>query len=138
VFLALYLLDSFGCEEFILLFMIPVCCYKNIEKEKLRIYKENKGKSGIYQFTNKINGKIYIGSSSDLGRRFLEYFRPSVLSRGMVIYKAIIKYGIYNFDYDIIKYTELDNIETVEQFYIDTLKPEYNLSPTAGSNLGYK
>jgi len=51
----------------------------------------------------------------------------------MLIYKAIQKYGISNFEFAIIKYTEQDNIEVIEQYYIDIIKPEYNLSPTAGS-----
>ena len=28
---------------------------------------------GIYKITNKINGKIYIGQSNDIKRRFLEH-----------------------------------------------------------------
>lgn len=56
----------------------------------------------------------------------------------MLIYKAISKYGISNFEFAILEYTEEANIEVIEQSYIDALKPEYNLSPTAGSNYGYK
>jgi hypothetical protein len=34
------------------------------------IVKENKGESGIYMWTNKITGDIYIGQSSNLAVRF--------------------------------------------------------------------
>lgn len=117
----------------------PVLVYSDADLLKKEILWDNIGKAGIYRFTNKVNGKFYIGSSCDLGRRFQEYFRPSVLSRGMLIYKAISKYGISNFEFSILEYTEQDNIEVIEQTYIDALKPEYNLSrPSQGSNYGYK
>ncbi len=132
-----YLVNLF-CSEYWLTLVTPVISYINVEKEKSRIIKENKGKSGIYRWINKLNGKIYVGSSADLGRRFSEYFRPSWWSKNMVVYKAISKYGISNFDFDILEYADKENIEIIEQSYIDELKPDYNLSPTAGSNLGYK
>jgi group I intron endonuclease len=56
----------------------------------------------------------------------------------MLIYKAISKHGLSNFEFEILEYCGPDNIEVREQAYIDLLNPEYNLSPTAGSNLGYK
>lgn len=137
-FTYVFSLDLFYYEEFLFL-VIPTVSYKNVEEEKTQLIKDNKGKSGVYRWTNKINGKIYIGSSSDLGRRLSEYFRPSKLrSSNMRIYNAILKYGISNFLLDIIKYVDQDILEEVEQSYINALKPEYNLSPTAGSNLGYK
>jgi hypothetical protein len=118
--------------------VIPVAVFSDVDKLKKDILWEIIGKAGIYRWTNKLNGKSYIGSSRDLGRRFSEYFRPSVLNKNMLIYKAIQKYGISNFEFAIIKYTEQDNIEVIEQYYIDIIKPEYNLSPTAGSAYGYK
>lgn len=42
---------------------------------KLNILKKNK--SGIYRFTYKTNGNIYIGSSKNLGKRFSNYFNLS-------------------------------------------------------------
>ena len=34
--------------------------YDNADVQKLEVLKENKGKSGIYLWTNKINGKKYV------------------------------------------------------------------------------
>ena len=42
--------------------------YINADVQKLDILKD-KGKSGIYFWVNKINGKTYIGSSKNLGKR---------------------------------------------------------------------
>jgi hypothetical protein len=41
----------------------PEVSYINVDLQKLRIIKDNKKRSGIYRWTNKVNGKIYIGSS---------------------------------------------------------------------------
>lgn len=41
------------------------------------IIKDNKNKSGIYKFTNKLNGNFYIGRESasvNLSRRFINYY----------------------------------------------------------------
>jgi len=39
---------------------------------------------------------------------------------------------------EIIEYCDPENCIPREQFYIDLLKPEYNILPKAGSNLGFK
>jgi excinuclease UvrABC nuclease subunit len=35
---------------------------------------ENKGKAGIYRWTNLINGKTYVGSAADLSKRLAHYY----------------------------------------------------------------
>jgi hypothetical protein len=56
----------------------------------------------------------------------------------MIIYKALLKHGYSLFKLEILEYCDVDNIRDREQYYLDTLKPEYNLLPTAGSSLGFK
>jgi group I intron endonuclease len=58
----------------------------------------------------------------------MEYSRSSVLSRSMLIYKAISKHGLSNFEFEILEYCGSDNIEVREQAFIDLIKPEYNLN----------
>jgi group I intron endonuclease len=89
--------------------------------------------------TNKVNGKSYIGSSVDLGRRFSEYFRASQLKKdNKVINKALLKYGYSNFSFETLEHCDPSVVIQKEQYYIDLFKPEYNVSPTAGSTLGYR
>lgn len=41
---------------------------------KFYIIKEIKGKAGIYRWVNKINGKSYVGSSTNLTSRLYKYY----------------------------------------------------------------
>jgi len=91
-----------------LLAVIPIVVYDNADIQKEFILKENKDKSGIYCWTNKINGKSYVGSSVDLYLRFLKYFNTNELVRhyNMVICRALLKHGYSNFSLTIIEYCE--------------------------------
>ena len=105
------------------------------------ILKENKNKIGIYKWTNKLNNECYVGSSINLWRRFLNYFNLSYLSNvknNLIISRALIKYGYSNFSLEILEYCKLSEAVLREQYYLDLLKPEYNILKTAGSTQGFK
>ncbi len=121
--------------------------------ENKDIIKNYKNKSGVYQLINKITGKTYIGSAFDLARRLLEYLNPNRLIRELkrwesIIYKSLLKYGQLSFDLIILEYIDLSKIDdleqknlllrSLEQKYIDQIKPEYNILQIAGSNRGHK
>nr|QCW06914.1 hypothetical protein [Drechslerella brochopaga] len=141
-YLGNFTLDFFG-HIFIydnLFLFLPVKLYANANIQKSDIIKENKGISGVYMWENKENGYKYIGSSEILSRRFLQYYNTKHLLKNsyMVIYRALLKHGYSNFSLSILEYCEADKCLEKEQYYINLLKPEYNILPTAGSNLGYK
>ena len=113
--------------------------YLNADIDKEKLVKENKNKSGVYQWTNLNSGFKYIGSSVNLGKRFKDYFSYGYLAgKKMIIYRAILKYGYANFKLEILEYCAPEECIKREQYYIDTLKPEYNILKVAGSSLGYK
>jgi group I intron endonuclease len=113
--------------------------YSNPGLQEKQIRKENKGKSGIYRWTNLLHGKSYIGSSVDLSRRLGKYFNFNQLAiSNMVINKALLKHDISNFSLEILEYCEPENAVSREQYYIDLLNPEYNILKIAGSSLGFK
>lgn len=121
----------------------PVVFYKNAERHKLTVLKENKKKSGIYCWKNKINNKLYIGSAMDLTKRLNQYYNhkfliKSLLLANSLIYSSLLKYGYSNFSLEVLEYTELNLLLIKEQYYINLFKPEYNILPVAGSRLGYK
>jgi hypothetical protein len=74
-----------------------------------------KGNVGIYCFTNTINNKKYIGQSINLKARikthYSSYKNPKY--NHLALYKAFLKYGIENFQLEIIEYVEpIDNIKS--------------------------
>jgi len=100
-----------------------------------------KMRSGIYQIENQINGKRYIGSAVNLRTRWQNHL--SALHRGghrnRHLQRAFDKYGESVFLFTVLKYIEdFQMLIEREQYYFDTSKPEYNMSPTAGSLLGYQ
>lgn len=105
------------------------------------IIKNNKNKSGIYKWTNKLTLDTYIGSAVNLSRRFREYtsvnfLLKETLKNKSIIYKAILKYGYDNFNIEVLEYCESNILIEREQYYIDKLKPTYNICKIAGSSLG--
>lgn len=121
--------------------LTPVFVYSDLKSEKTSILTDNKGKPGIYMWTNKVNGKIYIGSSVDLSKRLRNYFNTSYLSDLkdiMIIYKALLAHGFDNFRLDILEHCKPSELINREQYYIDLLKPDYNILKVAGSSLGVK
>ena len=124
--------------------ILPVAIYSSAEYEKTvkTAIKNNINKSGIYRWKNLVNGKSYVGSSVNLSRRFKSYYNRNYLSlssaKTMLICKALLKYGHDNFSLEILEYCDKSVILTREQYYLDTLQPEYNLLNLAGSTKGYK
>ena len=87
--------------------------------------------------------KKYIGSSAVLKRRYNEYSNPEYIARNLKkgnsqILNALIKYGYSKFSFEILEFCDIKNVLVREQYYIDLLKPEYNILLKAGSPLGYK
>jgi group I intron endonuclease len=109
--------------------------YIDVHSLKKKILEENKGKSGIYMFTNKVTKDFYIGQSKNLYNRFLNYFNPSYIRRlkNSIIGRAITKYGYSNFSLTILEYCDKDNLTAREQYYFDTLNPVYNILKVAGA-----
>ena len=84
----------------------------------------------IYQITNNINGKIYIGKTEfSLEKRFKEHCKDAFKREDekRPLYAAMRKYGIENFKISLIEETE--NPEEREIFWIEqkrSFKNGYN------------
>lgn len=59
--------------------------------------------TGIYKITNLVNGKMYIGQAVDIEERWIRHKRDWKIDKTKVLYKAIRKYGIENFSFEIIE-----------------------------------
>jgi group I intron endonuclease len=55
----------------------------------------------------------------------------------MLINRSLLKYGYSNFQLEILEYCEPSIIIEREQYYLDILKPEYNILQKANSSLGW-
>lgn len=91
---------------------------------------------GIYKITNKINGKIYIGQSVHIERRWQEHCQESSTS---IIAKAIKKYGKENFSFEVLEQYQVedyDKLDEREMYYIhqyNSLVPNgYNVTEDTG------
>ncbi len=94
---------------------------------------------GIYKITCLSTGKYYIGSAVNFRKR--QSAHRSQLSRGVhnnsKLQAAWNKHSADTFTFEILE--EVQNPADLigrEQFYMDTLRPAFNISPTAGSLLG--
>ena len=94
--------------------------------------------SGIYQIVNTVNGHRYIGSAVSLTNRWRKHSLS--LRRGSHhsahLQSAWNKYGESAFDFRVIGTCQPTDLIRMEQHLLDDLRPEYNVSPTAGSILG--
>jgi group I intron endonuclease len=73
----------------------------------------------VYKFTNKTNGKIYIGKTNDVERRKIEHLSKSKTNENNHFYNAIKKYGFDNFDFEIVAEYEDEAVAyNMESYYI--------------------
>lgn len=83
---------------------------------------------GIYKIENLVNGKIYIGQSIHVEKRWKEHCQPSANS---LIGMAIQKYGKTNFSFQLLEEIPPDQLNKREAYYIryyNSLSPNgYNL-----------
>lgn len=97
--------------------------------------------SGIYKIQSKIKPeRIYIGSAVDIKKRWGEHLCE--LRKGKHynsrIQRHFSKYGESDFIFSIIVACDKENLTNQEQFFMDSLCPYFNLSPTAGNVTGYR
>lgn len=102
----------------------------------------------VYKITNNINGKIYIGMTNDVKRRWryegIEYRPPLKSDRHRPFWNAIQKYGWDNFTKEIMisGLTKEDafekEIQKIKEFDSTNKKIGYNLSPGGNGGVVYK
>lgn len=90
----------------------------------------------IYEIRNTINNKRYVGSTVSLKTRKSGHF--SKLRKGkhhsIILQRAFDKYGENAFFFSIIEENiPQDYLIEREQYWLDKLKPEYNIAKIAGA-----
>ena len=125
----------------------PVYVYEDLQKESTRkiILEETKGLSGIYLIFNKVTKDYYIGSAST-NRLHIRFSNHLINLTGSKILKnAVRKYKLSEFAFLVLElFPEIVNKENnkklldLEDFYLKSLLPNYNILTEAGSSFGYK
>lgn len=95
---------------------------------------------GIYKITNLINGKVYIGQSIDIKRRWQDHRNKKYWrKRDYVLYRAFYKYGIENFSFEVLECCGMSDLDEREIFYIqkyNSFYKGYNMT-TGGQGVVY-
>ena len=66
------------------------------------------------------------------------YSLRSLAKSNRLIDRSLLKYGFSLSREEILEYSYKNNVISREQYYINILKPNYNIVKIAGSTLGYK
>ena len=88
--------------------------------------------TGIYKITNIVNGKVYIGQAKDIEIRWKEHITHSK-TRKQILYNAMRKHGIENFNFEILMLCEEELLDLMEIYYIK----QYNSYIGWENNNGY-
>ena len=85
---------------------------------------------GIYKITNKINNHCYIGQSTQIEIRQKDHkiaaFNQNQDTYEYPLYRAIRKYGIENFEFEVIEICNNEELNDKEVYWINYYSPEYN------------
>lgn len=84
-------------------------------------------KIGIYCFTNKLNGKKYVGQSKQLNRRYhlhinAAFNNDKAKNDSSIFHQALRKYGVENFNYEILEECSIDELDEKEKYWINKLQ----------------
>ena len=106
--------------------------YTSYNKKLLNIGGDKMDICGIYKITNTQNGKIYIGQSRHIYRRWTEHKCDAKdESNPTLLYKAFRKHGEQNFKFEVLEECSPDNLTDRENYWIyhyNTLSPNgYNI-----------
>lgn len=99
--------------------------------------------TGIYCFKNLINQKVYIGQAVDIQKRYEQHLRNINNPKHQeTFYRALRKYGIDNFSFEVLQQCSIDELSDLEIRYIDKYNAYfdggYNETKGGEGCLGYK
>jgi len=80
---------------------------------------------GIYKITNP-KGKVYIGQSTNIERRFRQYYNIKSSKLQLKLHYSFLKYGIENHNFEIICLCDLKDLNITERYYQETYNAVYN------------
>lgn len=123
----------------------PVFTYEDLKNQRANIKKDTVNLAGVYLILNKVTLDYYIGSAST-DRIHIRFTNHLINFTGSKMVKlAVRKYGLDNFAFIVLEVFPVKiNAENnkqlldLEDFYLKSLLPNYNILTEAGSSFGYK
>lgn len=98
--------------------------------------KEQEAICGIYLITNKINGKKYVGQSTDILYRWGQHISYiNKLRHKSLLKSAFQHYGIDNFNFEIIEICSPEELDDKEKYYINKYNTYYLAKNSNGYNM---
>lgn len=100
-----------------------------------------RNQSGIYKIQSKIKPeRIYIGSSVNITERWQQHIKHLSENKhhSIKLQRHVLKYGIEDLSFSIIEPCFKNWLIIREQFYLNKLKPYFNIYKKANSPLGIK
>jgi len=106
-------------------------------------------KTGVYEIVNIITNERYIGSASRVGKSnslsgfYVRFDKHKLLLKtnkhyNIHLQRSYNKYGENNFNFNVLSICPPEYCIKLEQWFLDNLKPEYNIRKIADSNKGIK
>ena len=86
---------------------------------------------GVYTITNKLDGKMYVGSSKDIDSRIRRHKSDLKNNKhhNAKLQNAVNKYKLNNFNFELLVECELEHQFAIECYWYNLLNPSYNLIP---------
>lgn len=96
-----------------------------------------KTKSGIYCILNVITQKVYVGSSKNIYHRVARHKSEFIYNRhpNLLLQNSVNKHGLDKFICFTIEYCEENLLLIKEQFWLDILNAEYNITKIVARNI---
>lgn len=109
---------------------------------KLNEYNDLSNIPGIYLIRNKVNNKCYVGQTIRLKTRMQDHYSTAISSKcenqrkRMLLYKAIEKYGVDNFEYSILFSEDTKEFNKIKS-KLDDLEKKYIVEYNSYVPTGY-
>jgi len=108
----------------------PFTCLDLVSSASLKIIRNSiRGRAGIYIFRCRVTGMVYIGSASNLWRRFMLHLLGTLSNKGLQ--GAIKIHGISNFTFSVLEYVGVSDLLVAEQRRMNSFPPKllFNVVP---------
>lgn len=96
---------------------------------------------GIYKIQSVVKpSRVYIGSAINVTERWRKHINDLTLDKhcNSKLQNHYNKYGVSDLQFSVLVECELEELVVIEQYFLDSNKPFFNVCKVAGNTVGYK